>query len=99
MVYFTPAFLEGELGADGTDVSYNADAPFTRRMWAGGEVRWPRNADGQVNPLRVGQEVTETTKVLGAEAKVVRKTGEEMVIVGVEKTFENEDGVAVIDRR
>lgn len=99
LVYFTPAFLEGELGADGTDVSYNADAPFTRRMWAGGEVRWPRNADGQVNPLRVGQEVTETTKVLGAEAKVVRKTGEEMVIVGVEKTFENEDGVAVIDRR
>lgn len=99
LVYFTPQFLEGELGADGTDVSYNADAPFTRRMWAGGEVRWPRNADGQVNPLRVGQEVRETTKVLGAEAKVVRKTGEEMVVVGVEKTFENENGAAVIDRR
>lgn len=52
-----------------------------------------------LNPLRVGQEVRETTKVLSAEPKVVRKTGEEMIVVGVEKMFENEDGVAVIDRR
>jgi hydroxyacyl-ACP dehydratase HTD2-like protein with hotdog domain len=101
LVYFTPAFVEGELGADGTDTSYNPEAPFTRRMWAGGEVRWPREAieGGRPNLLRVGQEVRETTKVLSAEAKVVRKTGEEMVVVGVEKVFENEDGVAVIDRR
>ncbi|PGH01933.1 hypothetical protein AJ79_07764 [Helicocarpus griseus UAMH5409] len=99
LVYFTPAFLEGELGADGTDVSYNPEAPFTRRMWAGGEVRWPRGPDGKVNLLRVGQEVRETTRMLSAEAKVVRKTGEEMVVVGVEKVFENEGGVAVVDRR
>ncbi|KAJ9308860.1 hypothetical protein DTO280E4_4136 [Paecilomyces variotii] len=99
LAYFTPPFLEGELGADGTDKSYNPESPFTRRMWAGGEVRWPRR-DGEVlNPLRVGQEVRETTKVLSAEPKVVRKTGEEMIVVGVEKMFENEDGVAVIDRR
>lgn len=98
-MYFTPAFLEGELGADGTDRSYNPESPFTRRMWAGGEVRWPRKDGGVLNPLRVGQEVRETTKVLSAEPKVVRKTGEEMVVVGVEKTFENEDGVAVVDRR
>ncbi|EEH45115.1 uncharacterized protein PADG_01265 [Paracoccidioides brasiliensis Pb18] len=99
LVYFSPAFLEGELGADGTDVSYNPDAPFTRRMWAGGEVRWPRGVDGKVNLLRVGQEVRETTRMLTAEAKVVRKTGEEMVVVGVEKVFENEKGVAIVDRR
>ncbi|EGE82406.1 mesaconyl-C4 CoA hydratase, variant [Blastomyces dermatitidis ER-3] len=99
LVYFTPTFLEGELGADGTDASYNPEAPFTRRMWAGGEVRWPRGRDGRVNLLRVGQEVRETTRMLSAEAKVVRKTGEEMVVVGVEKVFENENGVAVVDRR
>lgn len=52
-----------------------------------------------MNPLRVGQEVTETTRVLSAEPKVVRKTGEEMIVVGVEKEFRNEDGVAVLDRR
>ncbi|KAL4949411.1 hypothetical protein BDW69DRAFT_202859 [Aspergillus filifer] len=99
LVYFTPAFLENELGADGTDTSYNPAHPFTRRMWAGGEVRWPRDGKGRVNPLRVGQMVSETTRVLSAEAKIIRKTGEEMVVVGVEKAFENEGGVAVVDRR
>jgi hypothetical protein len=69
-------------------------------MWAGGEVRWPRT-DGRKRPnlLRVGQEVRETTKVLSAEAKTVKRMGEEMVVVGVEKVFENEDGVAIVDRR
>lgn len=99
LVYFTPAFLESELGADGTDASYNPEAPFTRRMWAGGEVLWPRGADGKANPLRVGQRVSETTRVLSAEAKVVKKTGEDMIVVGVEKEFTNEQGVSIVDRR
>lgn len=99
LVYFTPAFLESELGADGTDASYNPEAPFTRRMWAGGEVAWPRGADGKPNPLRVGQQVSETTRVLSAEPKVVKNTGEDMIVVGVEKEFANEHGVAVVDRR
>ncbi|KAJ5897082.1 uncharacterized protein N7473_006481 [Penicillium subrubescens] len=99
LVYFTPAFLEGELGADGTDTSYNPESPFTRRMWAGGEVLWPRGGDGKPNFLRVGQEVRETTRVLSAESKVVKKTGEDMIVVGVEKQFFNEHGVAIIDRR
>jgi hypothetical protein len=68
-------------------------------MWAGGRVSWPRNENGKLNLLRVGQEVREITKVLSAEPKVVRKTGEEMIVVGVEKTFENEDGIAVVDQR
>lgn len=99
LVYFTPAFLEDDLGADGTDASYNPTTPFTRRMWAGGEVSWPRGENGRPNPLRVGDEVTETTRVLSAEPKVVKKTGEDMIVVGVEKEFSNRDGVAVVDRR
>lgn len=99
LVYFTPAFLESELGADGTDVSYNPDAPFTRRMWAGGELSWSRGADGKPNLLRVGQEVRETTRILSAEPKVIKRTGEEMLVVGVEKEFANDDGVALVDRR
>jgi alkyl sulfatase BDS1-like metallo-beta-lactamase superfamily hydrolase len=51
------------------------------------------------NPLRVGQEIQETTRVLSAESKIVRRTGEEMIVVGVEKEFRNEHGVAVLDRR
>lgn len=99
LAYFTPAFMESELGADGTDASYNPETPFTRRMWAGGEVLWPRGADGKPNPLRVGQQVQETTRVLSAEPKVVKKTGEDMIVVGVEKEFSNEHGVSIIDRR
>lgn len=98
-MYFTPAFLETELGADGTDTSYNPDIPFTRRMWAGGEVLWPRGSDGKPNLLRVGQKVHETTRVLSAEPKVVKKTGEDMIVVGVEKEFANEHGVSIVDRR
>ncbi|OGE58385.1 hypothetical protein PENARI_c001G02715 [Penicillium arizonense] len=99
LAYFTPAFMESELGPDGTDASYNPDVPFTRRMWAGGEVLWPRGADGKPNLLRVGQQVQETTRVLNAESKVVKKTGEDMIVVGVEKEFSNEHGVSIIDRR
>ncbi|KAJ5577393.1 uncharacterized protein N7459_006357 [Penicillium hispanicum] len=99
LVYFTPAFLETELGADGTDTSYNPEAPFTRRMWAGGEVLWPRDGKGRPNSLRVGQEVRETTRILSAEPKVVKRTGEDMIVVGVEKEFSNEHGVSIVDRR
>lgn len=52
-----------------------------------------------MNPLRIGQEVRETTRVVSAEPKVVRRTGEEMIVVGVEKEFGNQHGVAVLDRR
>jgi hydroxyacyl-ACP dehydratase HTD2-like protein with hotdog domain len=63
-------------------------------MWAGGELLWR----GKENLLRVGQIVTETTTVLSAEGKRT-KSGEEMVVVGVEKEFSNEKGWAVRDRR
>lgn len=32
LAYFTPAFVEADLGPDGTDKSFNPPAPFTRRM-------------------------------------------------------------------
>ncbi|MCJ1300049.1 hypothetical protein MMC08_002843 [Hypocenomyce scalaris] len=93
LAYFTPSALERDLGADGSDRSVNPAAPFTRRMWAGGEMRWePGNA------LRVGEEVEERTRVVGCEAKVTG-AGEEMVVVGVEKVFVGSKGVALVDRR
>jgi hypothetical protein len=30
---------------------------------------------------------------------VVKKTGEDMIVVGVEKEFANEQGVSIVDRR
>ncbi|KAL8788877.1 MAG: hypothetical protein Q9195_007091 [Heterodermia aff. obscurata] len=93
LAYFTPAALSNELGQDGTDRIYNPKAPYTRRMWAGGDISWDIK-----NQLSVGQEVTETTRLLSADAKVTR-TGEEMIVVGVQKTFKNRNGVALVDRR
>ncbi|PSN72486.1 hypothetical protein BS50DRAFT_569970 [Corynespora cassiicola Philippines] len=95
LVYFTPSIVEDELGRDGTDRTVNPMSPFTRRMWAGGELEWNQSPS---NLLRVGQTVQETTKLLSAVPKKLRNGGE-MLVVGVEKTFENESGVALVDRR
>lgn len=95
LVYFTPSIVESELGLDGTDRTVNPLAPYTRRMWAGGELTWAQDTNAV---LRVGQEVRETTKLLSAEPKKL-KNGGEMLVVGVEKTFENDQGIALVDRR
>ncbi|KIW17521.1 hypothetical protein PV08_04715 [Exophiala spinifera] len=102
LVYFTPAQLPGRLGLDGTDTSFNPDAPFTRRMWAGGSCHWVgANPDASAKALlRVGEMATETTKVLSCEPKVIGKTGEDMLVVRVEKEFRNaKDELCVVDRR
>lgn len=95
LVYFTPSIVEAELGLDGTDRTVNPLTPYTRRMWAGGELVWTQDANAL---LRVGQEVRETTRLLSAEPKKL-KSGGEMLVVGVEKTFENDKGVALVDKR
>jgi hydroxyacyl-ACP dehydratase HTD2-like protein with hotdog domain len=50
--------------------------------------------------LAVGDVATEVTKVLSCEPKVIGKTGEHMLVVGVEKEFRNgKDELCVLDRR
>lgn len=93
LVYFTPSAFESELGKDGSDRTFNPSSPFTRRMWAGGEMVWSRD-----NLLRVGEVVTETTTVVKAEPKKTRD-GKDMIVVGVEKSFANEAGTALVDKR
>jgi hydroxyacyl-ACP dehydratase HTD2-like protein with hotdog domain len=95
LVYFTPSIVESELGLDGTDRTVNPLSPFTRRMWAGGELIWTQKESAL---LRVGQQVRETTQLVSAEPKKL-KSGGEMLVVGVEKTFENDAGVALVDKR
>lgn len=102
LAYFAPAQLEAALGPDGTDRTFNAPHPFTRRMWAGGRLTWHPQ-----NPLRVGQAVEERTRLVGATPKVSRRGGgdgggggrSEMVLVEVEKEFWGPDGLALVDRR
>lgn len=95
LVYFLPAFLEQDLGNDGTDKTLNPLSPWTRRMWAGGELEWTQDPS---NLLRVGQTVRETTTVTSAQAKEMNSGGS-LILAGLEKTFENEKGVALVDRR
>jgi hydroxyacyl-ACP dehydratase HTD2-like protein with hotdog domain len=95
LVYFTPPIIEAELGLDGTDRTVNPLSPFTRRMWAGGELTWTQDESAL---LRVGQIVRETTRLVSAEPKKL-KSGGEMLVVGVEKTYENDTGVALVDKR
>ncbi|ROV99922.1 hypothetical protein VMCG_06162 [Cytospora schulzeri] len=70
LVYFTPAAVEADLSPDGTDRTFNAPAPFVRRMWAGGRMRWTPGV-----PLRVGEVVEERTRLVGAVAKRSRVGG------------------------
>ncbi|RCI12033.1 hypothetical protein L249_0537 [Ophiocordyceps polyrhachis-furcata BCC 54312] len=89
LVYFTPCAMEAFLGPDGSDASFNAPSPFTRRMWAGGQMSWPGGA-----ALLVGDEVEEHTKLVGATAKAG-----DMVLVEVEKELHSPRGCSVVDRR
>ncbi|KAK4185722.1 mesaconyl-c(4)-CoA hydratase [Podospora australis] len=82
LVYFTPSQLEEDLAPDGSDRTFNSPGPFTRRMWAGGRMNWHHDAP----PLRVGDEVTETTQILDVSAKKSRD-GSEMVLVDVLKEY------------
>lgn len=93
LVYFTPSLAEPALGPDGTDRPFPLPHPFTRRMWAGGALRWTRGV-----PLRVGEEVEERTRLVSAVPKA-NKRGDEMVIVEVDKEFWGPSGLAVVDRR
>lgn len=93
LAYFTPNGTEQYLGEDGTDRTFNASAPFTRRMWAGGKMAWPEGA-----LLRVGDQVEERTRLVSATAKKSRSAGE-MVLVEVEKEFWVPNGLALTDKR
>jgi hydroxyacyl-ACP dehydratase HTD2-like protein with hotdog domain len=103
LVYFTPNGVEGgdegELGRDGSDLLFNAPGRFTRRMWAGGRMRW-LTGDGVADEvgLRVGDEVVERTRLTDAVAKRSRG-GAEMVLVKVEKEFWSPRGLALVDER
>ncbi|KAF5706656.1 lactoylglutathione lyase [Fusarium globosum] len=101
LVYFTPGGLESELGADGTDTSFNAPFAFTRRMWGGGRIEWAASSSflSTAGPeLRVGDEVEEATSLISATPKESRSAGE-MVLVEVKKEYHGPRGLALTDYR
>lgn len=64
------------------------------RMWAGGRMSWHIR-----NGLKIGEEVTEETRVIKAEPKQ-NKAGEEFIVAGVEKRYSTEsEGLVLTDQR
>lgn len=91
--WFTPDNLaESQLSADGADPTFNAGEPYSRRMWAGGKLKWESNF------IRIGQELREITQLLKAESKRSRD-GRQMIVVTVRKQYFNEHGLTLTDDR
>ena len=73
LVFFHPRNPESVLRADGTDADFCPPEPFTRRMWAGGVMKWKK-------PLTLGTKVTSTSVIDSVEKKGFGK-GKPMVFV------------------
>ncbi len=86
IVYFpTAAVPESRLDSDGTEITYNPGLPFSRRMWAGGRIEWPKDVD-----LQAGKQTKEVMKLDKIESKT-RSGGGEMIVMSIEKKLFTED--------
>ena len=87
-----PVFPMSELGPDGHPDrgGFLPPVPLPRRMWAGGELEF-------FEPLRVGDEVTRTSRI----ADVTMKTGSTGVLcfVSVEHLITTPRGIAIRERQ
>ena len=87
-----PVFPMSMLGPDGhpTRGGFLPPVPLPRRMWAGGEIQF-------LEPLRVGDETTRTSRI----SDVTMKTGSTGVLcfVSVEHTITTPRGVAISERQ
>ncbi|KAI0079881.1 hypothetical protein K474DRAFT_1658413 [Panus rudis PR-1116 ss-1] len=73
LVFFHPRNPESKLRADGTDADFCPPEPFTRRMWAGGEIKWHK-------PLRIGDRANSISTIGSVQKKGFEK-GKPMVFV------------------
>lgn len=64
LAFFHARRPESLLRADGTDEDASPPAPFLRRMWAGGRIKWEEN-----NPLVIGRKATATSTITSVEKK------------------------------
>ena len=87
-----PVFPMSMLGPDGhpTRGGFLPPVPLPRRMWAGGEIEF-------LEPLRVGDEATRTSRI----SDVTMKTGSTGVLcfVSVEHTITTPRGIAIRERQ
>lgn len=78
LIYFPPQVTLSQLLPDGTDVLHTPGAPFNRRLWAGGNLRFPSKALRLDGSRAVCIECIRNVTVKGRE-------GDEKVIVTIER--------------
>jgi 3-methylfumaryl-CoA hydratase len=89
-LYFLPGARQSELGPDGHPRrgGFLPPVPLPRRMWAGGRLQWHA-------PLRVGDKVERTSRIVSVSHKAGR-TGD-LVFVLVRHEVRNAQGVALTE--
>ncbi|MFM7532263.1 MAG: MaoC family dehydratase N-terminal domain-containing protein [Rubrivivax sp.] len=91
-LYFLPRHRHRELGPDGhaRRGGFLPPVPLPRRMWAGGRLSWEPG-----NPLRVGQEVQRTSRIVSVTHKSGRSG--ELVFVLVRHALHNTQGLSLTE--
>ena len=89
-LYFLPTVRQSEIGADGHAKrgSFLPPVPLPRRMWAGGRFEF-------LQPLRVGDEVERTSRIMRVDAKNGRSGP--LVFVTVRHEINNALGLAITE--
>ena len=87
-LYFTPLARHGEIGPDGHPKrgGFLPPVPLPRRMWAGGRLDFH-------HPLRLGDEITRTSRIAGVDIKQGRSGA--LVFVTVRHEVHNAQGLAI----
>lgn len=95
LIYFPPQVTLSQLLPDGTDVLHTPGAPFCRRLWAGGNLRFPADA-----PLLDGGRAVCVESIRNVTVK--GREGDEKVIVTIERRVgtvpEEEDEIQTWNR-
>ncbi|GAB2485638.1 MaoC family dehydratase N-terminal domain-containing protein [Comamonas humi] len=91
---FAHVVRQGQLGADGHPArgGFLPPVPLPRRMWAGSRVQW-----NPENPLRVGEAVQRTSRILSVDHKKGRSG--ELLFVQVRHESGNARGVSITEEQ
>lgn len=79
LIYFPPQVTLSQLLPDGTDILHHPGEPFNRRLWAGGNIKFPEEG----GPLLNGQRAVCVEVIRDVTVKGQR--GEEKVFVSIER--------------
>ena len=91
-LYFTPLARHREIGPDGHPQrgDFLPPVPLPRRMWAGGRIEFH-------HPLRVGDEITRSSRITGVDVKHGRSGA--LVFVTVRHELHNAQGLAISEEQ